>query len=467
MVARFLKFKPTPKPHFEDVLPSERFCKTFLSWVDRWRFRTLLAVCETPTMRPDGSIVDQPGYDAESGLYLEFSGVQFPAIPDKPTKEQALAALAKLKHLLRGFPFVPDDPDRPAHSSSRSAALAAMLCGCIRRILAAAPLLLIGAPSAGTGKTLLANLIAIIITGKKASATTLGQTDEEIEKRFVSVMMRNDPCMLLDNITVPLGGDVLCTALTEPTIQARVLGSNETRQLPTNITWIATGNRIQVKGDMVRRCIKIEMDAEVEAPELREFDFDAAQEALDNRAELVAAALTVLRAWHVAPDREAVLKTYVPLGSFTQWSAMVRGALVWLGEPDPCGTRESIAADDPVTSNLSQLLVAWGECAALETGRPYSPAQVLAIANNADAYASFHNAWKNCVRSFNNQFPLDRLAMYLNKNSGRILAGRRIVRHIDKHTKVAMYALEVMGQIPTAPAPEQVEHYPESTAVLL
>lgn len=445
-VARFQVFKPTPKPHFVPITPTERLCKIFLSYVDGWKFKPLLAVAETPTMRADGSVIDSEGYDTASALYLDFSGVTFPHIPDSPTKADALLALQDLKHLIRGFPFVPDDPQQPDRSPSRSAVLATMLHSIIRRILPSAPMLLIGAPTAGTGKTLLANLIAIIATGRKAAAASLGKTEEEFEKRISSTLRRGDPVILYDNITVPLDSELLCSALTEKNIHVRILGGNEVVDLPTNTTWIVTGNRIQVKGDLARRCIKCEMDAEVEAPELRKFDFDAAIEAMEDRPKLVAAVLTILRAWHICAERADLLSTFEPLGSFQHWSDMVRGALIWLGEPDPCGMRESIANEEPTSVSLTQLLVAWSECEALEPGTPYTAAQVLAIANNAGAYAEFHNAWTNCIKSFNGTFPLAAMSQYLSKNSGRILSGRRIVKTVDKHTKTPRYALDIVSQ---------------------
>ena len=47
-----------------------------------------------------------------------------------------------------------------------------------------------------------------------------------------------------------------------------------------------------------------------------------------------------------------------PFGRFEDWSNLVRGALVWLGEPDPCYTRAFIAGDDPERTALGTLLQA-------------------------------------------------------------------------------------------------------------
>jgi hypothetical protein len=56
--------------------------------------RRLHGVTHTPTIRPDGSILDQPGYDDETQLlYMPEPGLSIPVIPDKPTKEEVRAAV--------------------------------------------------------------------------------------------------------------------------------------------------------------------------------------------------------------------------------------------------------------------------------------------------------------------------------------------------------------------------------------
>jgi hypothetical protein len=67
-----------------------------------------------------------------------------------------------------------------------------------------------------------------------------------------------------------------------------------------NAAFYATGNNLTIAGDLTRRVIMATLDANCERPEMRTFNVDARTEALTHRPELVAAALTVLRAWHVA-----------------------------------------------------------------------------------------------------------------------------------------------------------------------
>jgi len=113
---------------------------------------------------------------------------------------------------------------------------------------------------------------------------------------------------------------------------------------------MATGNNLAFEGDMTRRAVMCRMDAGIENPEGRSFDVDLKAWVPAHRVRLVAAGLTILRAF-VCAGRPG-LKRLAPFGSFEVWSDLIRGALVWLGEPDPCLTIKHIVADDPVKAQL-------------------------------------------------------------------------------------------------------------------
>ena len=48
-----------------------------------------------------------------------------------------------------------------------------------------------------------------------------------------------------------------------------------------------------------------------------------------------------------------------PLGSFEEWSRLVRDALVWLGEGDPVDTMERSRTEDPRREALAAVLAQW------------------------------------------------------------------------------------------------------------
>ncbi len=190
-----------------------------------WRLPVLKGVIECPTLRPDGTVLSAEGYDAASGLILNTGGAIFGTVPESPTRADAVAALGLLKELLEGFPFV----DMP----SRSVALSAMLTVVCRKSIRTAPLHGFTAPTMGTGKSLIADVVAALGTGREAPVMSQGATEEEDEKRLLSVLMQGDPVVVIDNVTRPVTGDALCSILTSETWQNRKLGTNDQIRVPT------------------------------------------------------------------------------------------------------------------------------------------------------------------------------------------------------------------------------------------
>ena len=184
--------------------------------------------------------------------------------------------------------------------------------------------------------------------------------------------------IVLDNISRPLEGESLNTLLTEETMSDRILGVSQNAVVPTNVLLLANGNNLGVKGDTHRRIIAARILAG-EHPEQRTFkrpNLLAYVEA--NRPTLVAAGLTVLRAYEVA-GRPSVGEL-TPFGSYEDWDTRVRRALIWLGEADPCMTRERFKANDPDREALAAMLHALHTAFA---GRWFKAADV---ARNGDLY---------------------------------------------------------------------------------
>jgi hypothetical protein len=124
----------------------------------KWDFPHLAGVTEAPMLRPDGTILETPGYDKETGLYYVPS-TSYPKVPTVPTRGVALEALGRLEECIVDFPF-----ETPAH---RSAWLAALLSPFTRfAFVGPAPLVLIDANVRGSGKSNLASIIAKICTGR-------------------------------------------------------------------------------------------------------------------------------------------------------------------------------------------------------------------------------------------------------------------------------------------------------------
>jgi hypothetical protein len=95
------------RKHLVDTDPPLHYVRILLATERRWRLPHVSGIITTPTLRPDGSLLVDPGYDPETELYLA-PGFQIPPIPEHPTKDQALAALKLLIDLLSEFGFKGD-----------------------------------------------------------------------------------------------------------------------------------------------------------------------------------------------------------------------------------------------------------------------------------------------------------------------------------------------------------------------
>ena len=106
---------------------------------------------------------------------------------------------------------------------------------------------------------------------------------------------------------------------------------------------------------LTRRSLIARLDPKTDRPELRQFDYDPLMDARDHRAELVAAALTILKAYCVAgmPGRPPQLQ------SFEDWSDTVRGALLWIGLEDPAATQDRLRENDPKLTTLIRVTTVW------------------------------------------------------------------------------------------------------------
>lgn len=349
--------------------PSPIYARTLLSRAE-WPFPVLRGVVTAPTLARDGRIIETPGFDTASGLLVDITAGSFPKVPPSPSQEDAHLALAKLRHPLRKFPFVdrPADPDKDAVKAAEAVALSALLTALVRVSLRTAPMHGFDAPTAGTGKSLLAEMAGLLAMGFRPPALSQGKTAEEDEKRLATVLFAGDPVIHIDNCEEPISGDFLCSMLTQEVVQARILGLSERRVLPSTALVLASGNNLTFAGDTSRRAVVCRLDAKVERPDTRKFDFDCHADVLDNRPELVVAGLTILRAYAKA-GRPMKL---TPMGSFNDWE-WIRGALVWLGCADPADTRSTILDNDPEKEELIAVLDLWSRAVG---GTPTTVAEI-------------------------------------------------------------------------------------------
>jgi hypothetical protein len=75
-------------------------------------------------------------------------------------------------------------------------------------------------------------------------------TDEEWRKQLTSVLLEGATVVVIDNVTRRLDSPDLCKVLTEQIHADRILGKSEIVSLPVSCSWFATGNNVQLGGDI-------------------------------------------------------------------------------------------------------------------------------------------------------------------------------------------------------------------------
>ncbi len=305
---------PVPMDVVKDIgsLPSEMLGLPHLS-----------AVVEAPTIRPDGTIIDQPGFDERTGMYYIPTGLDMRPVPDCPTSEDIEAALGWLDEAVYDFPFV--------DNASKANLMGLMLTMILRpAITSCVPMALIDAPDFGTGKTYLVNLVSMIAVGQECPMTTLPNNEEEMRKQLAASLVSGRPIICFDNVTGVLNSPSLALALTAAEYETRQLGVTKNIRLPNKSVWIATGNNIRPGGDLPRRCFRVRMDADTPEP-FRNRTFrhvNLLEWALENRGELLHSLLVIARAWYTSGSRRHVTR---PLGSFGDWHQTVGSILQHVG----------------------------------------------------------------------------------------------------------------------------------------
>jgi hypothetical protein len=356
-----------------------------------WPFRYLEGVIETPTLRPDGSILNAPGFDEDTGLLFEpVPGVVWPRIADRPTAADVRAAVAALLEPLDDFPFVAE--------SDCAATIAAILTLIGRHLIdGPVPMFPIRAPTPATGKSLLAEVVGIIATGRTPPVATMAYDSDELRKRVTALAVGGTPLVLLDNVSGSMGSDALAAVLTATEWEDRILGATQMVRVPLRTVWLATGNNVGFKKTLGRRVVPIDLDAGLEVPEdrtgFRHPDLRA--HVRRERPRLVAAALTILRGFHLAGRP---VHGGARMGSFEAWDDLIRSAVVWTGLADPAGANDPNAGrgrirsqSDDDADTLGALLEALAKLH--PDAGPFTAAQVIRAAQeNHDLRAALDAA---------------------------------------------------------------------------
>jgi hypothetical protein len=279
-------------------------------------------VLHHPVVLADGTILARPGIHERTGLLVLAASS---SAMQPYSKEQAREAMGRLRAgVLDGFVF--------ASTRDADVAIAMLVTMLQRRVLDLAPGFAILANMQSSGKTTLARRMHVIATGQDMPVSTFAQGDEsEVAKRLLSALMRSPEVICFDNLTdgTTFRSGAIASAMTGPSYSQRLLGRSSDVDVPTNTTFLITGNNLSLGADESSRWLPCWLGSTTARPQERHFE----------NADTVGYALSI-RDCAIA-DVIGIISGYLTSGEemrsatrFPMWDRIVRQALIWAGASD-------------------------------------------------------------------------------------------------------------------------------------
>ena len=257
------------------------------------KFPPLTGVVPHPFIGVNGAVFAKQGYDKATGLFARHNNGLGKNLPINPTKTDINRSLTFITDIVfEDFPF--------ADRIDEITAVAVLLTALQRKVItddSGCPGFLFDAPTQGTGKTILAQVINYSIFGKQAAATSWSSNDNEMGKHILAILREGHSCVLFDNVPEGscLTSNELAKAMTGNSYSGRMLGGNTTITVPTNILWLFTGNNISICGDFNSRILPIRLDSQEADPDHRTFKRpNIGMWCMEHRAEIIRACLTIV-----------------------------------------------------------------------------------------------------------------------------------------------------------------------------
>lgn len=311
------EFKPLP-PAYGNV------------WLNQPGERARLPPIALFTRNPvytDGWRLVGPGYDEQSQFFYAGEPIE----PREGTEH--------LDALLRDFCFKsPSD-----RTNYLGLLLTTILIG---RFIGSKPAALFNGNQPELGKSILAQIIAILRDGQPTETVSYNPNDEEFEKRLGAVVRRGATTIIVDNAkghgrSPRIESACLERSITDPILSYRLLGSSDSIRAENSHMFCVTANSPDVSRDLVTRSVIINLEYEGN-PSKRGFSIDDPEGyAQDHRAELLGELIGMVERWKSAGKPQARVATRF---NKKGWGAIVGGILEVCGEPDFLANADEAAA---------------------------------------------------------------------------------------------------------------------------
>ncbi|MDI6101878.1 hypothetical protein QLQ12_24985 [Actinoplanes sp. NEAU-A12] len=315
----------------------------------------LRGIIGAPVLRRDGTLLQQPGYDPATGLYLA-SRVALPPVPEQPTAEQVAEARDfLLGRFLRDFPW-----STPADRANYIALLATPILRHFTRSLT--PFALIDATMPASGKTILTAGPGMLY-GQKVLPWPV-DSEEEIRKQITAVLTEQVGVVIWDNLPegTVIDSAILALLVTGGVWSDRPLGTSRSASTVNDRLWMATGNNLQVGGDMASRTVRVHLDPNMPRPEERDqskFGIPNLDQWITERANqmiVMRHLLILVLDWTRAKAPRA---TGVAMRQFTPWAQALGGLLAHHGIDGFLTNMAAVRGIDEDESRWGAFLACW------------------------------------------------------------------------------------------------------------
>lgn len=265
-----------------------------------------------PIVTPTGEILNADGLHDTSRL-LQYGG----AVEGcrAYTQAEAKAAIDRLReNFLNGFSF--------ASALDAAAALGFLFTAVQRRMVDTAPGIAICADNQASGKTTLARRAHVILSQQDLPVTSYPEREEEMQKTLLSLLLASPALVCLDNIPdgFTFRSASMAAVLTSSTYKQRILGASREVSVPTNTTFVITGNGLELGRDEDSRWLTIRLcspqTTTYQHPDVVAHGRGIREEVLRDVVGIVAGYLT-MGSNKLTPSR------------FPRWDRMVREPLYW------------------------------------------------------------------------------------------------------------------------------------------
>ena len=279
-------------------------------------------IVDHPIIAPNLVMVTKQGYDPNMQLIAEFDCERFEVLDKRLSDTEVMLHLDRISAPFSGFAFASD--------ADYTVAIAAVFSAVVRQVVPTCPVFGFDAPMQGSGKTLLAETIAMIATGQNASALAPGRADydEEFRKRLFALLLRGEKVCLFDNIVGEFDSPSFAAAVTSEYYEDRILQHSKTSKIFVKTLFLMTGNNLRFSGDMVRRVLRCRLVPKEKDLAKRCFNFDPAERAKAQRDDIISSVLSLINHWkHCGQPKKDGTFT-----SFSEWDTLVRQPIAFLGK---------------------------------------------------------------------------------------------------------------------------------------